>query len=197
MKSDDNYDLGWNWHHDLGRIAAVRTLQDRYPQVSIETTAKDHIPQTYDSTCNPIVETWAEGKWDLIIAVAGGYEPCMLKLAKKYPHSVFVAISGTTLGPPNYGIITPPTYHAAYASGYLAGLMSGSRQVCVMLPMPRPYIYLDILAFSYGAQVRGACNDGAPRVSSCGFESGTLAPRGDSLAFAASAINEQPNASNG
>eukprot|EP00667_Euglena_gracilis_P033412 EG_transcript_54186 len=81
-------DFSWTWRMNQGRIYMVGQLLDLYPDLSVQTSYRENIPEDAPPNCSPVLEELAQQKMDLIFGTSYGYQFCMAQLAPKYPDTI-------------------------------------------------------------------------------------------------------------
>eukprot|EP00667_Euglena_gracilis_P002322 EG_transcript_2323 len=141
--------FGWPYLTNLGRIGLQKYLTAKYPGMVTEHTFADLSFSYTSAYCDPQFEAWAKEGYDLII---GGlqYAMCFQRIATLYPNTTFAAIAGFNGGPPNYAPIWVRFYEVSYLVGYLAGLMTKTKKVCVSATIRFPPPVMDVTGFCRG-----------------------------------------------
>ncbi|MFZ7124903.1 MAG: BMP family ABC transporter substrate-binding protein [Desulfobacterales bacterium] len=135
-------DAGWSYAHDLGRLA-IEEME------GVTTSYVEAVPEGQDS--ERVMTNMARKQFDLIFATSYGYMDPMLKVAQKFPETVFMHCSGFKLAK-NMGNYFGRMYQARYLSGMVAGAMTRSHTLGYVAAFPIPEVIRGINAFTLGAQ---------------------------------------------
>eukprot|EP00667_Euglena_gracilis_P004077 EG_transcript_4091 len=73
-----------------------------------------------------------------------------LRLAAAYPKTTFIAPASSIAGPPNFSPVTLRLYQSLYLTGYLAGLMTKSKKVCLAAAARFLTSVAEVSGFSWG-----------------------------------------------
>lgn len=135
-------DAGYSYAHDQGRIAL-----DSMPGVT--TSFVESVPEGPDS--ERVALNMARKGFDVIFGTSFGYMDPMLKVAKKFPNTVFLHCSGYKTAD-NMGNYFGRIYQSRYLTGVVAGSMTKSNILGYVAAMPIPEVIRGINAFTLGAQ---------------------------------------------
>ncbi len=135
-------DAGWSYAHDQGRL-----IIDQMDGVT--TSFVEAVPEGPDS--ERVMMNMARKNYDLVFATSFGYMDPMLKVAGKFPKTVFMHCSGFKLAE-NMGNYFGRMYQARYLSGIVAGAMTTSNTIGYVAAFPIPEVIRGINAFTLGAQ---------------------------------------------
>lgn len=135
-------DAGYSYAHDLGR-----KFIDGMDGVT--TAFVEAVPEGPDS--ERVILNMARKKFDLVFATSYGYMDPMLKVARKFPDTVFMHCSGFKTAP-NMGNYFGRIYQARYLTGMVAGGMTKSGTLGYVAAFPIPEVIRGINAFTLGAQ---------------------------------------------
>jgi basic membrane protein A len=135
-------DAGWSYAHDQGRLA-VENLD------GITTSFVEAVPEGPDS--ERVILNMARKNYDIIFATSYGYMDSMLKVANKFPKTIFMHCSGYKLSE-NMGNYFGRMYQSRYLSGLVAGAMSKKGILGYVAAFPIPEVIRGINAFALGAQ---------------------------------------------
>jgi basic membrane protein A len=135
-------DAGWSYAHDQGRL-----FIDKLDGVT--TSYVEAVPEGPDS--ERVMLNMARKNYDLIFATSFGYMDPMLKVAQKFPKTIFMHCSGFKTAP-NMGNYFGRMYQARYLSGMVAGAMTKSNTLGYVAAFPIPEVIRGINAFTLGAQ---------------------------------------------
>lgn len=137
-------DLGWTWAHDQGR----KELEAAFPNVT--TVYQESVPEN-PADAERVIRQFAQDGADLIITTSFGYMDPTINVAKDFPDTKFIHISGYKTAPnvaTAFGKIEEPRY----VSGELAGLMTKSNQIGYVAAFPIPEVIRGINAFTLGVR---------------------------------------------
>jgi len=135
-------DAGWSYAHDKGRLA-VEALP------GVETSFVEAVAEGPDS--ERVMLNMARKNYDIIFATSYGYMDPMLKVAAKFPKTVFMHCSGFKTAE-NMGNYFGRIYQARYLSGMVAGAMTKTNILGYVAAFPIPEVIRGINAFTLGAQ---------------------------------------------
>lgn len=135
-------DAGWSYAHDLARKAI-----DKMPGVT--TSYVEAVKEGPDS--ERVMTNMARKGYGLIFATSFGYMDSMLKVAKKYPNTVFMHCSGFKTAK-NMGNYFGRMYQARYLTGIVAGGMTKSNIIGYVAAFPIPEVIRGINAFTLGVK---------------------------------------------
>lgn len=135
-------DAGWSYAHDKGR-KAIETLD------GVETAYVESVPEGPDA--ERVILNMARKEFDLIFATSFGYMDPMLKVAGRFPDTVFMHCSGFKTAP-NMGNYFGRMYQARYLSGMVAGAMTQGNTLGYVAAFPIPEVIRGINAFTQGAR---------------------------------------------
>ncbi|WP_456388542.1 BMP family ABC transporter substrate-binding protein [Desulfolithobacter sp.] len=135
-------DTGWSYAHDLGRQAV-----EKIPGVT--TSYVESVKEGPDS--ERVILNMARKGYDLIFATSYGYMDPMLKVARRFPDTVFMHCSGFKTAP-NMGNYFGRMYQARYLTGMVAGAMTKSNVIGYVAAFPIPEVIRGINAFTLGAR---------------------------------------------
>ena len=137
-------DLGWSWAHDQGRLA----LQAAIPKV--ETTYQESVPEN-PADAERVIRDFAQKGNNLIVTTSFGYMDPTINVAKDFPDTQFIHISGYKTAEnvsTAFGKIEEPRY----VSGIIAGKMTKSNQLGYVAAFPIPEVIRGINAFTRGVR---------------------------------------------
>jgi basic membrane protein A len=137
-------DFGWNYRHNVGRLATVDALGDK-----IETTALENVPEGADS--ERAIEQLARAGHKLIFATSFGYMDSVIKVAQKYPNVHFEHATGFKRAA-NVATYSIRWHEGRYIQGVIAAKMSKSGILGYVGSFPIPEVISGINATMLGAQ---------------------------------------------
>ncbi len=135
-------DAGYSYAHDLGRQAVAK-------MDGVKTSYVESVAEGPDS--QRVIQKMARSGYDMIFATSYGYMDPMLKVAKKFPETVFMHCSGFKSAP-NMANYFGRMYQARYLSGIVAGEMTTSNVLGYVAAFPIPEVIRGINAFTLGAR---------------------------------------------
>ena len=138
----DINDQGWNQLAYEG----LQKLKDGGAQVSNQVTKN-----TADQT--PALRDFGDKKFDLVICHGYEYGERVLPLAKNYPDTDFVVVSGVVQQSPNVASMVPQLEEATYLMGMAAGALTKTNTIGLIGGMKLPVIASTFQAFEQGAKV--------------------------------------------
>ncbi len=137
-------DLGWTWAHDQGRLALEQNLPN------VETTYQESVPEN-PADAERVIRDFAQKGNQIIITTSFGYMQPTINVAKDFPDTTFVHISGYMTAEnvsTAFGKIEEPRY----VSGLIAGKMTKSNQLGYVAAFPIPEVIRGINAFTLGVR---------------------------------------------
>jgi basic membrane protein A len=137
-------DMGWTWAHDQGRLA----LEENLPNV--ETAFQESVPEN-PADAERVIRGFAEDGYDIVVTTSFGYMNPTVNVAKQFPETTFVHISGFMTAEnlsTAFGKIEEPRY----VSGLIAGSMTESNQIGYVAAYPIPEVIRGINAFTLGVR---------------------------------------------
>ncbi|NCC25154.1 MAG: BMP family ABC transporter substrate-binding protein [Deltaproteobacteria bacterium] len=135
-------DEGYTYAHDQGR----RALEN---MPGVTTSFVESVPEGADS--ERVIQNMARKGFDLIFTTSYGYMDPTIKVASKFPKTVFMHCSGFKRAD-NVGTYFGRMYQARYLSGMVAGTMTKSKILGYAAAYPIPEVIRGINAFALGAQ---------------------------------------------
>jgi len=137
-------DLGWSWSHDQGRLALEAAIPN------IETTYQESVPEN-PADAERVIRDFAQKGNNLVITTSFGYMDPTINVAKDFPDTQFIHISGYKTAEnvsTAFGKIEEPRY----VSGVIAGQMTKSNQLGYVAAFPIPEVIRGINAFTLGVR---------------------------------------------
>ncbi len=137
-------DAGWTWAHDQGRLALEQSLPN------VETAYQESVPENA-ADAERVIRDFAQKGHDVIFTTSFGYMDPTINVAKDFPETTFVHISGYKTAPnvaTAFGKIEEPRY----VSGLIAGKMTKSNVLGYVAAFPIPEVLRGINAFTLGAR---------------------------------------------
>ncbi len=137
-------DAGWTWAHDQGRLA----LEQNIP--GVETAYLESVPEN-PADAERVIRDFAQKGYNIIFTTSFGYMDPTINVAKDFPDTTFVHISGYKTADnvsTGFGKIEEPRY----VSGLIAGKMTTSNQIGYVAAFPIPEVIRGINAFTLGVR---------------------------------------------
>lgn len=131
-------DMGYNYQHDQGRIAA----QEHYGD-ALETVYVENVPEGPD--CERILTQLALDGCDIIFATSFGFMDPTINVAAKFPNVKFEHATGFKTAE-NVAIYNARFYEGRAVIGHLAGKLTKSNQIGYIVPVPIPEVIMGINA---------------------------------------------------
>jgi basic membrane protein A and related proteins len=147
-------DLGWTYAHDQGRQA----LEEALPNV--ETSFQPSVPEN-PADAERVIRQFAQDGNKVIFTTSFGYMDPTINVAKDFPDTVFIHISGYKTAD-NVGTGFGKIEEPRYISGQIAGKMTESNKIGYVAAFPIPEVIRGINAFTLG--VRNANPDATVNV---------------------------------
>ena len=145
-------DLGWTWAQDQGRLAVENEL-------GVETAFIENVPEGPDA--ERVIRDFAQKGYDIIFTTSFGFMDPTVTVAKEFPDTTFVHISGYKTAE-NVSTVFGGIEEARYLSGLVAGEMTESNVIGYVAAFPIPEVIRGINGFTQG--VREANPDAEVRV---------------------------------
>lgn len=145
-------DLGWSWAQDQGRLAVEKEL-------GVTTSYIESVPEGPDA--ERVIRDFAQKGYDLIFTTSFGFMDQTVTVAKEFPDTTFVHISGYKTEK-NLSTVFGGIEEARYLSGLVAGKMTKSNVIGYVAAFPIPEVIRGINGFTQG--VREANPDAEVRV---------------------------------
>jgi basic membrane protein A and related proteins len=137
-------DLGWTYSHDQGRLA----LEEAIPNV--ETAYQENVPEN-PADAERVIRQFAQDGYDVIFTTSFGYMDPTINVAKDFPDTTFIHISGYKTAE-NVGTGFGKIEEPRFVSGQLAGKMTKSNQIGYVAAFPIPEVIRGINAFTLGVR---------------------------------------------
>src|SRR5215210_2121301 len=135
-------DLGWTYSHDQGRLA----LEEAIPNV--ETAYQENVPEN-PADAERVIRQFAQDGYDVIFTTSFGYMDPTINVAKEFPDTVFIHISGFKTAE-NVGTGFGKIEEPRYVSGLIAGKMTTTNHLGYEAAFPIPEVIRGINAFALG-----------------------------------------------
>jgi basic membrane protein A len=138
-------DDGWTAAHDEGRKAVVAAFPDK-----IETAYAESIPEA-PADAERVIRDFAQKGNQLIFTTSFGYMRPTINVAKDFPDTVFIHISGFMTAE-NVGTGFAKIEEPRYVTGLIAGQMTKSNLLGYVAAFPIPEVIRGINAFTLGVR---------------------------------------------
>ncbi|MEZ5649265.1 MAG: BMP family ABC transporter substrate-binding protein [Burkholderiaceae bacterium] len=135
-------DAGWTFQHDKGRHELEAALGDK-----VKTKVVESVPEGADA--ERVIRELAKSGNQLIFTTSFGYMNPTLKVAKAFPKTKFVHVTGYKTAK-NVAQVNARFYEGRYVAGVIAGTMSKSGQAGYVAAFPIPEVLQGINAFMRG-----------------------------------------------
>jgi len=137
-------DLGWTWAQDQGRLAVENELGDK-----VETAYIENVPEGPEAT--RVIRDFAQKGYNLIFTTSFGFMDPTVEVAKEFPNTWFVHVSGYKTAP-NLSTVFGRMYRMRYLSGLVAGKATTSNIIGYVAAFPIPEVIRGINAFTQGVR---------------------------------------------
>ncbi|RPI25079.1 MAG: BMP family ABC transporter substrate-binding protein [Chloroflexota bacterium] len=137
-------DMGWTWAHDQGRLYLEEKLAGK-----VETTYIENVPEGPDA--ERVIRDFAQKGYKLIITTSFGFMDPTANVAKEFPETWFVHISGYKTAD-NLSTVFGKIEEPRYVSGMVAGKMTKTNQLGYVAAFPIPEVVRGINAFTLGVR---------------------------------------------
>jgi basic membrane protein A len=138
-------DDGWTAAHDEGRKAVEAAFPGK-----IETSFAESVPES-PADAERVIRDFAQKGNKLIFTTSFGYMQPTVNVAKDFPDTVFVHISGFMTAE-NVGTGFAKIEEPRYVSGMIAGQMTTSNKLGYVAAFPIPEVIRGINAFTLGVR---------------------------------------------
>lgn len=137
-------DGGWTQAHDVGR----QTVEEQIPEA--ETAYQENVPDN-PADSERVIRGFAEQGFDLIFTTSFGFMDATINVAKDFPETHFVHISGYKTAP-NVSTGFGKQEEPRYVCGIISGRMTKSNVIGYVAAFPIPEVIRGINAFTLGAR---------------------------------------------
>lgn len=137
-------DMGWTYAHDLGRLEVEKNLPN------VKTTYQESVPETAADAERAIRQMAQDGN-QVIFTTSFGYMDPTINVAKDFPDTVFIHISGYKTAE-NVGTAFGKIEEPRYVSGWIAGKMAATGKLGYVAAFPIPEVIRGINAFTLGVR---------------------------------------------
>jgi basic membrane protein A len=137
-------DNGWSQAHDKGRLYVQKALGSK-----VKTTFKELVPEGPQTS--QVLDSLVRDGNKIIFATSFGFQPAVVKAAKKYPDVKFEMATGTAQSK-NMAEYFGAGEDAIYLSGMAAGAATKKGVIGYVVPFAIPEVIRHANAFALGAQ---------------------------------------------
>jgi basic membrane protein A and related proteins len=137
-------DNGWSQAHDKGRLMVQKALGSK-----VQTTFKEFVPEGPQTS--QVLDSLVRDGNKIIFATSFGFQPAVVKAAKKYPDVKFEMATGTAQSK-NMAEYFGAGEDAIYLSAMAAGAATKKGVIGYVVPFATPEIIRHANAFALGAQ---------------------------------------------
>ena len=137
-------DGGWTQAHDEGRQAVERDV------ANVETAYQENVPDN-PADSERVIRDFAQKGYDLIFTTSFGFMDATINVAKDFPDTVFIHISGYKTAE-NVGTGFGKQEEPRYVCGLISAKMTKSNIIGYVGAFPIPEVIRGINAFTLGAQ---------------------------------------------
>ncbi len=137
-------DNGWSQAHDQGRLYVQKALGSK-----VKTTYKELVPEGPQTS--QVLDSLVRDGNKIIYATSFGFQPAVVKAAKKYPDVKFEMATGTAQSK-NMAEYFGAAEDAIYLSGMAAGAATKKGVLGYVVPFAIPEVIRHANAFALGAQ---------------------------------------------
>ena len=137
-------DAGWTFQHDMARKEMEKALGDK-----VRTKFVESVPEGADA--ERVIRELAQGGQRLIFTTSFGYMNPTLKVARAFPNTVFMHVTGYKTDK-NVGQVNARFYEGRYLAGVIAGATSRTAIAGYVAAFPIPEVLQGINAFVRGMQ---------------------------------------------
>lgn len=135
-------DLGWSWAQDQGRLAVEKEL-------GVETAYIENVPEGPDA--ERVIRDFAQKGYNLIFTTSFGFMDPTATVAKEFPNTWFVHISGYKTDT-NLSTVFGGIEEARYLSGLVAGKMTKTNIIGYVAAVDIPEVIRGINGFTQGVR---------------------------------------------
>jgi len=137
-------DLGWTWAHDQGRLMVEKEFGDK-----VETAYIENVPEGPEA--ERVIRDFAQKGYKLIFTTSFGFMDPTITVAKEFPNTWFVHISGYKTAK-NVSTVFGRMEQARFLSGLVAGAATKSNIIGYVAAFPIPEVIRGINAFTLGVR---------------------------------------------
>jgi basic membrane protein A len=136
-------EAGWTYQHDLGRKEMEQALGAKVKAKVVENV------DDKGADAERVIRDLAQQGNKLIITTSFGYMNPTLKVAKQFPNTKFIHLTGYKTAP-NVAVANARFYEARYLAGVMAGKMTKTHVAGMVAAFPIPEVIQGINAFTRG-----------------------------------------------
>lgn len=137
-------DGGWTQAHDVGRQAVERDV------TNVETAYQENVPDN-PADSERVIREFAEDGYDLIFTTSFGFMDATINVAKDFPETTFIHISGYKTEK-NVGTGFGKQEEPRYVCGLISGEMTKTNVIGYVAAFPIPEVIRGINAFTLGVR---------------------------------------------
>jgi basic membrane protein A len=137
-------DAGWTWAHDQGRLELMKNIP------GVETAYQESVPETA-ADAERVIRDFAQKGFNIVVTTSFGYMDPTINVAKDFPNTTFVHISGYKTAP-NVSTAFGKAEEPRYVSGMIAGKMTKTNIMGYVAAFPTPEVIRGLNAFTLGAR---------------------------------------------
>ena len=137
-------DMGWTFAHEQGRLA----VEEAFPNV--DTAYQESVPENA-ADAERVIREFAQDGYDVIFTTSFGYMDPTINVAKDFPETVFIHISGFKTAD-NVGTGFGKIEEPRFVSGQIAGAMTETNLIGYVAAFPIPEVIRGINAFTLGVR---------------------------------------------
>jgi basic membrane protein A len=138
-------DDGWTYEHERGRQEVIAHFGAK-----VETAYQENVPET-PADAERVIRDFAQKGYGLIFTTSFGYMDPTINVAKDFPGTTFIHISGYKTAE-NVGTGFAKIEEPRYVSGLIAGAMTTSNLLGYVAAYPIPEVIRGINAFTLGVR---------------------------------------------
>jgi basic membrane protein A len=138
-------DDGWTYEHEQGRQAVAAAFPD-----TVETAYQENVPENA-ADAERVIRDFAQKGFKLIFTTSFGYMEPTINVAKDFPDTIFIHISGYMTAE-NVGTGFAKIEEPRYVSGIVAGKMTKANKLGYVAAFPTPEVIRGINAFTLGVR---------------------------------------------
>jgi len=137
-------DMGWTWAQDQGRLYVEKELG-----TAVQTTYIENVPEGPEA--ERVIRDLAQKGYKLIFTTSFGYMDPTIAVAKEFPNTWFVHISGYKTAK-NVSTVFGRMEQPRYLSGLAAGAATKSNNIGFVAAFQTPEVVRGINAFTLGVR---------------------------------------------
>ena len=137
-------DAGWTWAHDQGRLDLMKAMPN------VETAYLENVPENAADS-ERVIRDFAQKGYNIIVTTSFGYMDPTINVAKDFPQTTFVHISGYKTAA-NVSTAFGKMEEPRYVSGLIAGKMTKTNVLGYVAAFPTPEVIRGLNAFTIGVR---------------------------------------------